>query len=217
MKTDQQLQQDVMGELKWDPLLTASEIGVSVKNGVVTLSGYVNSYSKKLAAENAAKRVKGVRAVAEDIEIRLGTDGRRNDTEIAEAALNVLKWNTNVPDERIKLKVENGWVNMEGDVDWQFQKSTAENAISNISGVRGIRNLITITPKVNISGVENRIKNALQRSAAIEANDIAVRAEGNKVILKGKVRSWAERREVERAVWSTPGVAEVEDDLLIGI
>lgn len=217
MKTDQQLQQDVMDELKWDPLLTASEIGVSVKNGVVTLSGYVNSYSKKLAAENAAKRVKGVRAVAEDIEIRLGTDGRRNDTEIAEAALNALKWNTNVPDERIKLKVENGWVNMEGDVDWQFQKSTAENAISNISGVRGIRNLITITPKVNISGVENRIKNALQRSAAIEANNIAVRAEGNKVIIKGKVRSWAERREVERAVWSTPGVAEVEDDLLIGI
>ena len=217
MKTDQQLQQDVMDELKWDPLLTASEIGVSVKNSVVTLSGYVNSYSKKLAAENAAKRVKGVRAVAEDIEIRLGMDGRRNDTEIAQAALNALKWNTNVPDERIKLKVENGWVNMEGDVDWQFQKSTAENAISNISGVRGIRNLITITPKVNISGVENRIKNALQRSAAIEASNIAVRAEGNKVILKGKVRSWAERREVERAVWSTPGVAEVEDDLLIGI
>lgn len=217
MKTDQQLQQDVMDELKWDPLLTASEIGVSVKNSVVTLSGYVNSYSKKLAAENAAKRVKGVRAVAEDIEIRLGMDGRRNDTEIAQAALNALKWNTNVPDERIKLKVENGWVNMEGDVDWQFQKSTAENAISNISGVRGIRNLITITPKVNISGVENRIKNALQRSAAIEAGNIAVRAEGNKVILKGKVRSWAERREVERAVWSTPGVAEVEDDLLIGI
>lgn len=217
MKTDQQLQQDVMDELKWDPLLTASEIGVSVKNSVVTLSGYVNSYSKKLAAENAAKRVKGVRAVAEDIEIRLGMDGRRNDTEIAQAALNALKWNTNVPDERIKLKVENGWVNLEGDVDWQFQKSTAENAISNISGVRGIRNLITITPKVNISGVENRIKNALQRSAAIEAGNIAVRAEGNKVILKGKVRSWAERREVERAVWSTPGVAEVEDDLLIGI
>jgi osmotically-inducible protein OsmY len=217
MKTDQQLQQDVMDELKWDPLLTASEIGVSVKNCVVTLSGYVNSYSKKLAAENAAKRVKGVRAVAEDIEIRLGMDGRRNDTEIAQAALNALKWNTNVPDERIKLKVENGWVNLEGDVDWQFQKSTAENAISNISGVRGIRNLITITPKVNISGVENRIKNALQRSAAIEAGNIAVRAEGNKVILKGKVRSWAERREVERAVWSTPGVAEVEDDLLIGI
>jgi osmotically-inducible protein OsmY len=106
---------------------------------------------------------------------------------------------------------------MEGDVDWQFQKSTAENAISNISGVRGIRNLITITPKVNISGVENRIKNALQRSEAIEAGNIAVRAEGNKIILKGKVRSWAERREVERAVWSTPGVAEVEDDLLIGI
>lgn len=217
MKTDQQLQQDVMDELKWDPLLTASEIGVSVKNSVVTLSGYVDSYSKKLAAENAAKRVKGVHAVAEDIEIRLGMDGRRNDTEIAQAALNALKWNTNVPDERIKLKVENGWVNMEGDVDWQFQKSTAENAISNISGVRGIRNLITITPKVNISGVENRIKNALQRSAAIEAGNIAVRAEGNKVILKGKVRSWAERREVERAVWSTPGVAEVEDDLLIGI
>lgn len=109
MKTDQQLQQDVMDELKWDPLLTASEIGVSVKNSVVTLSGYVNSYSKKLAAENAAKRVKGVQAVAEDIEVRLGIDGQRNDTEIASAALDALKWNTNVPDERIKLKVEHGW------------------------------------------------------------------------------------------------------------
>lgn len=216
MKTDQQLQQNVMDELKWDPLLNASEIGVSVKNGVVTLSGYVNSYSKKIAAENAAKRVKGVQAVAEDIEVRLGIDGQRNDTEIARAALDAFKWNTNVPDERIKLKVENGWVTLEGNLDWQFQKNAAENAVRDIAGVKGVSDLITITPKVSVTAVENKIKSALQRSAAVEANNIAVQAQGSKVILKGRVRSWAERREVERAAWSSPGVAEVEDDLLIG-
>lgn len=216
MKTDQQLQQDVMDELKWDPLLNASEIGVSVKGGVVTLSGYVNNYSKKIAAENAAKRVKGVQAVAEDIEVRLGIDGQRNDTEIARAALDAFKWNTNVPDERIKLKVENGWVTLEGNLDWQFQKNAAENAVRDITGVKGVSDLITITPKVSVTAVENKIKSALQRSAAVEANNIAVQAQGSKVILKGRVRSWAERREVERAAWSSPGVAEVEDDLLIG-
>ncbi len=217
MKTDQQLQQDVMEELKWDPRLTASEIGVSVKTGVVTLSGYVNSYSKKIAAENAANRVKGVQAVAEDIEVRLGLDSRRNDTEIAQAALDTLKWNTSIPDERLKLKVENGWVTLEGTVDWQFQKNAAENAIRDISGVKGVSDLIAITPKVNVSAVENTIKSALQRSATVEANNIAVQAEGNKVVLKGRVRSWSEKREVERAAWSSPGVAEVEDDLLITV
>ncbi len=216
MKTDQQLQQDVIDELRWDPILNASEIGVAVKEGIVTLSGYVNSYSKKLAAENATKRVKGVRAVAEDIEVRLGDGAKRNDTEIAKAALDALKWNANVPDGQIKLKVENGWITMEGTVDWQFEKSAAEDAVKDITGVRGVGNLISITPKASVTEVENKIKSALQRAAAIEANNIAVKAEGNKIILKGKVRSWAERREVERAAWSSPGVVQIEDDLLIG-
>lgn len=215
MKNDQQLQQDVMDELKWDPSLTASEIGVSVKSGVVTLSGYVNSYSKKYAAEKAAKRVKGVKAVAEDIEVRLGLNGQRNDTQIAETAVKALTWNSDVPDERIKLKVENGWITMEGAVDWQFQKDAAMTAVRYLTGVKGVVNLITLTPKVNTAVVANKIKDALERSALVEANSIAVETKGSKVILKGKVRSWSERSEVERAVWSSPGVVEVEDDLLV--
>ncbi len=216
MKTDQQLQSDVMDELKWDPILNASEIGVSVKNGVVTLSGYVNTYSKKLAAENAVKRVKGVKAVAEDIEVRFGVNDHRNDTEIAEAALDALKWNTNVPDESIKLKVENGWVTMEGTVDWKFQKDAAANAIKDITGVKAVSNFLTLKPRVNTTIVTNKIKSALQRSAAIEANNIDVDAEGATVILTGKVRSWTERQEVEKAAWSAPGVVKVEDHLMIG-
>ena len=215
MKTDQQLQHDVMEELKWDPVLNASEIGVSVKNGIVTLSGYVNSYSKKIAAENATKRVKGVRAVAEDIEVKLGVDGKRNDTEIADAAINALKWNTNVPDERVKLKVENGWVTIEGSADWQFQKDAATVAVRDIIGVKGVTNLISLAPRVNAAVVENNIRHALERSADIEADKIKVEAKGSKVILKGKVRSWSERQEVERAAWSSPGVIEVEDDLIV--
>lgn len=215
MKNDQQLQQDVMDELKWDPILTASEIGVSVKHGVVTLSGYVNSYSKKIAAENAAKRVKGVSAVAEDIEVRLGLDDERNDTQIAEAALDALKWNSNVPDEHIQIKVENGWITLEGEAEWQYQKDAAANAVRDITGVRGISNLIMLTPKIDITVIEKNIRRALQRSADIEANNIDIKTIGNKVILKGKARSWAERNEIERATWSSPGVTEIEDELLI--
>jgi osmotically-inducible protein OsmY len=216
MKTDQELQTDVMDELKWDPVLTASEIGVSVKNSVVTLSGFVNSYSKKIAAENAAKRVKGVKAVAENIEVRIGTDGQRNDTQIAEAAVNAIKWNTQVPDERIKIKVESGWVTLEGNIDWQFQKEAALNAVKDLTGVKGVTNLITVAPSaIDLSLVEKNIRRALQRNADVEANNIQIKAVGSKVILKGETRSWAEKQEVERAVWSSPGVIEVEDDLLI--
>lgn len=215
MKTDQQLQQDVMDELKWDPLLAASEIGVSVKNGVVTLSGYVNSFSKKYAAENAAKRVKGVQAVAEDIQVRLGFDGKRTDSEIAEMALNALKWDTEVPDSDLRLKVENGWINLEGSVEWQFQKDAAVKAVRNIVGVKGVTNTISVNPKINKAVVETKIKNALERSATVEAEGIKVETKGGKVILRGKVRSWAERRDAERAAWSSPGVKEVEDELSI--
>lgn len=217
MKTDEQLQLDVMDELKWDPVLTASEIGVSVKNGIVTLSGYVSSYSKKVAAENAAKRVKGVKAVAEEIEVRLGADGKRNDTQIAEAAISALKWNTNVPDDRLKLKVENGWVTIEGQVDWQFQKDAAQNAVRDLLGVKGVSNFISLRPQLNVNIVEKNIKRALHRSAEVEADNIDVQTIGSKVILKGKARSWAERQEVARAVWSAPGVTELEDDLFIEV
>lgn len=217
MKTDQQLQKDVMEELTWDPSLNSSEIGVSVKSGVVTLSGYVNSYWKKRAAEKAVKRVKGVQAVAEDIEVRLGSQGERTDSEIARAALDALKWNASVPDDRLKIKVEDGWITLEGTVDWKYQKDAASNAVRDLTGVRGITNLIFLAPIISPTEVAKKIKTALFRSAAVEANNIAVETEGHKVILKGRVRSWAERQEVERAAWSAPGVTELEDDLLVGV
>jgi osmotically-inducible protein OsmY len=206
MKNDQQLQQDVMDELKWDPSLSPSEIGVSVKNGVVTLSGHVNSYTKKQAAERATKRVKGVRAVAEDLTVKLDHDGMRDDTDIAQAALNALLWDSSVPDEKIKIKVENGWVTMEGLLDWQYQKEAAYRAVRNLKGVKGVINLVSIKPRIDVSVVEKRIREALKRSAEVEADNIDVAAAGNKVVIKGRVRSWSEKREVERAAWSAPGL-----------
>lgn len=206
---------DVIEELKWDPVLDSSEIGVSVKNGIVTLSGVVNNYTRKLAAENAAKRVKDVKGIAEEITVKLSIDGRRTDTEIAEAVVNKLKWNSNVPDQKITIKVENGWVTLEGQLDWEFQKEAATNEVQNIIGVKGVTNLINIKPVINVPVVRDTIKRALERSADIEADRINIETKGNKIILKGKARSWNEKREVERAAWSAPGVMEVEDDLII--
>jgi len=215
MKTDQQIQRNVMDELAWDPVLKASEIGVTCSQGVVTLSGYVNSYSKKLAAENAAKRVKDVKAVAVDIEIKLPSDDKRTDADVATAALNALKWSSFVPDDLVKLKVEDGWVTLEGDVEWQYQKESAASAIKDLIGVRGISNLIRVRPSVSPVLVKDSIKKALERSAYIEAAGINIVTEGGNITLKGKVRSWGERTEVERAAWATPGVLDVKDELVI--
>jgi len=215
MKTDLQIQQDVMDELAWDPILKVSEIGVTVKDGIVTLSGYVDSYSKKLAVENAAKRVKAVKAVAIDIEIKLPTDEKRSDADIAAAALTTLKWSRFVPDDRVKLEVENGWVTLEGELEWQYQKESAAIAVKDLIGVRGISNLIKVRPAISPILVKDAIKKALERSADIEASGISITTEGGKIMLRGKVRSWGERSEVERAVWATPGVMEVTDELVI--
>ncbi|MBN9482095.1 MAG: ornithine aminotransferase [Bacteroidetes bacterium 43-93] len=217
MKTDKELQEDVMDEIKWDPALSASAIGVSVKNGVVTLNGYVDAYAKKFAAENAAKRVKGVQAVTEKIEVHFGKGTKRTDTDIAAAALDAIKWHSNVPDDQLKLKVENGWLTLEGTVDWQYQKNAAMDAVKDLAGVKGVSNLIFLAPKTNVTKIETDIINALKRSATIEASNIEVEIRGNKVILKGKVRSWSERRDVENAVWSSPGVIEIEDNMFIGV
>lgn len=213
MKSDSEIQKSVMEELSWEPLLNASEIGVAVKNGVVTLSGTVNTYSKKLAAEEAAKRVLGVKAVAEDLEVIIPVLGKKTDADIAQAVINALKWHTSVPDEKIKVKVENGWVTLDGEVEWEFQRNSARTAVKNLAGVVGISNNIAIVPTLKISDVKNKITSAFQRSATIDAEKITISSEGSKVILTGKVRSYVEKRDAENAAWLAPGVNKVENKL----
>lgn len=215
MKTDSEIQKDVMEELKWEPFLNATEIGVAVKNGVVTLSGLVENYAKKIAAEKAAKRVQGVKAVAEEIEVKLSGSGWRSDSEIAEAILNTLKWHSAVREDMIKIKVENGWVTMEGEVEWEFQKNSAASMIENLIGVRGITNLVKIAPKIETKEIKRKIAAAFHRSATVDASKIEIETIGNKVILKGIVHSLAEKKDAESAAWSAPGVTEVKNELVV--
>lgn len=215
MKTDSQVQEDVMDELKWEPILNASEIGVAVKNGIVTLSGSVETYSKKLAAERAAKRVAGVKAVALDIEVSLTSSGKRNDTEIAQAVINALKWNTQLPSEKIKVKVEDGWVTLEGQVEWEFQKNVARSSVENLFGVKGILNNISLLPQSKPTEIKQKITAALQRNATLDAEKIKVESSGNKVILTGTVRSWTEKMDAEEAACAAPGVTMVQNNLKI--
>lgn len=211
---DKKIQENVIRELEWDPEVDSAQVGVAVENGIVTLSGEVSSYWAKLAAEKAAKRVRGVKGIAQDIIIKY-FNMERTDTDIADAAVNAIKWNTTIPDDRITVRVENGWVALEGEVEWEYQKNSSEQAVEKIKGVKGVSNLITIKPRVQAPIVKSTIKNALERAADIEADRIQVETEGSKVILRGKVRTWSERNEVQRAAWSSPGVANVENHLII--
>lgn len=215
MKTDVEIQQAVMAEIKWEPLLNAAEIGVAVKNGVVTLSGLVDTYTKKLWAEKAAKRVTGVKAVAQDVEVKISNIGQRTDSEIAEAALNALKWHSSVLEDKIKLKVDNGWVTLEGEVEWEFLKNSAAHAVENLIGVRGVTNIIKIKPSLNPTDIKKKISNAFQRSATLDSENIQVETVNDKVIIKGKVRSLAEKKEAERAAWLAPGVSSVDNRIEI--
>ncbi|SDM12791.1 Osmotically-inducible protein OsmY, contains BON domain [Daejeonella rubra] len=217
MRTDNQIQKDVMEELSWEPFLNESEIGVAVKNGIVTLSGMVDTFSKKLSAEKAAKRVAGVKAVAEDIQVGLSPTYRKTDTEVAEAVLNALKWNTTIPDDKIKIKVENGNVKMEGEVEWEYQRINARKAIENITGVSSVINLISVKPKLKAIDIHQKISSAFHRNATIDADRILVDVEGNKVTLRGKVRSFAEKDDAERAAWSAPGILSVESKLSVEV
>jgi osmotically-inducible protein OsmY len=215
MRTDNQIQKDVMEELSWEPFLNESEIGVAVKNGIVTLSGIVDTFSKKLSAEKATKRVAGVRAVAEDIQVGVSPKYRKTDTEIAETVLNALKWNTTIPDDKIQIKVENGNVKLEGELEWEYQRMNARRAIENINGVNSVINLITVKPKLEALDIQQKINSAFHRNATIDAQRIKVEVNGNKVILTGKVRSFAEKDDAEKAAWSAPGILNVESKLVI--
>ncbi|MDJ1506438.1 BON domain-containing protein [Xanthocytophaga agilis] len=215
MKSDFSLQQDVINELRWEPTLHSTEIGVAVKDGVVTLSGYVQNYSMKVAAENTAKRVKGVRAVAQEITVK-SIGSQTTDEDIAHAILNSFKWHSEIPEDKIKIRVQKGWVTLEGQVDWHYQRNAAESAIQFLVGVKGVSNLISVKPAVVVSDVKTKIIAALQRNATLEGQQIDVEAIGTKIILKGKVHSWIERKEAEHAAWAAPGVTNVEDDLVIG-
>lgn len=217
MKTDEEIQRHVMEELSWQPSIRSTEIGVAVKNGVVTLSGLVDTYLEKKTAEKVALKVDGVKGVAENIEINIGFNHKKTDSELAQAALNALKWNVLVPDDKIKVKVENGWVTTEGNVEWAYEQHAVRDAVATITGVKGISNLVKITPKVNPDEVKKKITAAFERSATIDAGNIHIENIGGKVTLTGIVRSYAERQDAESAAWNAPGVTMVENNLNVEI
>ena len=213
---DQEIQQDVLAELLWDLGVAASEIGVAVKDGVVTLTGNVDTSMKKWRAEEATLRVNGVAAVANDIEVRL-VGAERTDADIAAAVVNVLNWNSTIPVNKVHVTVEKGWVTLKGEVEWQYQRREAEKAVRGLWGVKGITNLITVKPAASPTDLKKNIEDALVRSAQLDANAITVQVQGSKAILRGKVRSWAEKREAERAAWLAPGITSVDNQISVSL
>jgi osmotically-inducible protein OsmY len=216
MKSNADLQKDVQDALKWEPLLNAAEIGVTVKDGVVTLTGVVNSYAKKMEAEDAAKNVKGVKAVVEKIEIKY-TDSwaKKDDNEIATEVLNAYRWNWSVPNDKVKVKVEKGWVTLEGEVEWNYQKDAAKNAVKNLMGVTGVINNIKIKSETHDAVEKEDIENALRRNWSIDDENIHVKVSGSHVTLTGVVNSWYQKDEAERIAWKAPGVWTVNNDLVV--
>jgi osmotically-inducible protein OsmY len=209
------LRQDILDELEFEPSINAANIGVAVEYGVVTLTGHVGSYAEKVRAERVVQRVKGVRGVAQEIEVRYPGSKKSADDEIAKRALKIIAWDTTVPSDKIQVKVQQGWITLSGDVEWYFQRDSVERAVRKLSGVLGVTNLITVRPHVDASNIKHRIEDALKRNALVEANAIRVAVTGSKVTLEGKVHAWHERDMVERAAWSAPGVSAVEDRLTI--
>jgi osmotically-inducible protein OsmY len=216
MNDDLKLQQRVIDALEFEPSVNAAHIGVSVDGGVVQLSGHVASFAEKFAAERTVRAVKGVRGVAQELEVRLPSDKRLGDDEVAARALRILNWDVSVPHERITVKVEHGIVTLSGEVDWQFQRAEAEYDVRKLSGVRSVINDIVVAPKVRAGDVQASIRAALERNAEVEAGNVRVTVSGGKVTLAGKVNAWTEREAAERAAWSVPGVTVVEDEIELG-
>jgi osmotically-inducible protein OsmY len=215
MKTDVEIKNDVLDELAWQPNIDETQIGVIVENGVVTLSGVVNNYSKKLAAENAVKSVEGVKAIALDIEVKYGSDFKKTDKEIAKAIVDAFEWNSSIPEDEIIVKVENGWAYLSGEVQWSYQKNAAKNAIKNLLGVKGVSNSISLKNNIKPSEIKDKIKKAFQRMATLDADGIILETHGHTVTLRGKVHSIKEKEDAETAAYNAPGVYDVKNELKI--
>jgi osmotically-inducible protein OsmY len=210
-----ELQNDVQNAIKWEPLLNAAQIGVAVDDGIVTLTGSVDNYSKKVQAEDAAKSVAGVKAVVEKIEIEYGSWGTTTDADIAKEIISALKWNFEVPNDKIKVKVENGWVTLDGELPWNFQRDAAKNAVSKLNGVKGVSNNIKIKSESEDAIEQKDIESALERNWSINDEDIEVKVSGSKVTLSGTVASWYQKDEAGRIAWNAPGVEMVINDLVV--
>ena len=213
---DIDLRKDVLEELDWDPSIDARTIGVAIENGIIALTGHVGSYADKTNAEKIVKRVHGVQGVANDLEVKLPTFYERDDVDIVRPVVNALEWNVSVPKDRIKVSVSKGWVTLEGNVDWYYQKRSAESAVDVLAGVRGVTSKVTVkAPQTRVKDVKDKIEAALKRNAEIDSKKIVVQASDGRVTLSGSVRSWVERQDAVNAAWSAPGVMNVVDQIHI--